>query len=101
MATGRHPKRRDGEGKPDVRKVLYEPARARVRRRDEGEPGGELHRARHPGHHDAAVLQGSPESLDGIAAELVQLVEEQDAVVPKSSSMFLGKWPSRCQQEYA
>jgi hypothetical protein len=49
----------------------------------------ELHRARHPGHHHAAVLQGLPEPLHGVAAELVQVVEEQDAVVPKCSWMFL------------
>jgi hypothetical protein len=62
-------------------KIAVEPARARVRRCDQGEPGGELDRAGGPRHHDPAILHGLTQPFDGVAAKLGELVKEKNAVV--------------------
>jgi hypothetical protein len=41
------------------------------------------------GDHHAAVLQRLPQALDGVPAELGQLVEEQDSVGAQCSAMPL------------
>jgi hypothetical protein len=48
-----------------------------------------FHRRPQPGHHHPAVLHGLAEPFDGIAPELGDLVEEQDAVVSECSRMCL------------
>jgi hypothetical protein len=61
--------------------VALEAARTRVRRSDEREPGRELDGPHHPGHHDAPVLHRLAQPLDRVAAELGELVQEQDAMM--------------------
>jgi len=81
---------------------------------DEGEPRREHGGAHHPRDddatvldgltqpldHDATVLDGLTQPLDHVAAELRELVQEQHAVVPEGSSMYLDNAPrdarSRC-----
>jgi hypothetical protein len=67
--------------------VAGEPARARVRGGDEGEPGWEHHRPHHPRDDHAPVLERLAEPFDRVAAELGELVEEQDTVVRQCSGM--------------
>ena len=62
-------------------RIALEPARARIRGSDQGEPSRELDRAHRPGHDDAAILERLPQSLDRVATELGELVEEQHAVM--------------------
>src|SRR5207249_3920398 len=61
-------------------RIALEPARARVCRGDEREPGRELRRAAGSSHHDSAVFQGLTQTFQRVAAELRELVQEQDAV---------------------
>ena len=61
--------------------VAFEPARTRVGGGHEREPRRELHRSHGAGDHDAAVLERLSQSFDGVAAELGELVEEEDAVM--------------------
>ena len=64
-----------------ARGVALEAARAGVRGRDEREPRRKLDRAHGPRDDHATVFERLPESLDRIATELGQLIEEQDPVV--------------------
>ncbi len=61
-------------------RVARHPARARVHRGDELEPGGEPCRPADAGDRDVAVLERLAERLQDVPRELRQLVEEQDAV---------------------
>jgi hypothetical protein len=56
-------------------------ARAGVHRGDEGEAGGVGVSGDGAGEGDEPVLDGLAEGFEGIAAELGQLVQEEDAVV--------------------
>src|SRR5437870_12961347 len=62
-------------------RVALEPARTRVRRGHEGEPGGEIHGAGGPGNDDTPVLERLPQAFQGVAPKLAQLIEEEDSVV--------------------
>jgi hypothetical protein len=48
---------------------------------DEREPGREHHRTQHPPDDHAPVLERLTQTLDRVAAELGELVEEQHPVV--------------------
>jgi hypothetical protein len=61
--------------------VAVEAARTRVGGRDEREPGGELHGSDGARDDDTTVFERLPKSLDGIATELGELIEEQDPVM--------------------
>ena len=69
-----------GAGAPPVR-VPPPAAAAGVHGADELEPGGEAQGAPGPGDGDLPVLQGLAENLQGVPAELRQLVQEEDPVV--------------------
>src|SRR5438132_1647654 len=68
-------------------RVALEPARTRVRRGHEGEPGGEIHGAGGPGNDDTPVLERLPQAFQGVAPKLAQLIEEEDSVVSEWSGM--------------
>ena len=61
--------------------VAGEPARARVHRPHEHEPGGEERRPRRPRDRDASFFERLAQHLEHVAAELEHLVEEEHAVV--------------------
>ena len=43
----------------------------------------------HPGHDQPPVLERLTQTFDRVAAELGELVEEQDTVVPEGSQMYV------------
>ena len=74
-------------GTSAMRRIAGEPTRARVRGGNESEPGREHDRLHHPRDDHAPVLERLTQTFDRVAAELGELVEEQDTVVRQGSSM--------------
>jgi hypothetical protein len=64
-----------------MRRIAGEPTRARVRGGNESEPGREHDRPTTPRDDHAPVLERLTQTFDRVAAELGELVEEQDTVV--------------------
>ena len=60
---------------------LAAPARAGIRRRDQHESAGQAPGAAGAGDRDPARLEGRPQCLEGVATELAELVEEEDAAM--------------------
>jgi hypothetical protein len=46
----------------------------------------------HPRDEDPPVLERLTKTFDRVAAELGELVEEQDAVMRECARMYLGRW---------
>jgi hypothetical protein len=80
---------------PHGRNGSVQPGARRARR---ARPANLLAGPRRPRDHDATVLQRLPQSLDRVATELRQLVEEQDAVVREYSDMSPEAWLLRLDQ---
>ncbi len=76
-------------------------ARAGIRGTDEHRPRRERHRALRARHVDDPVLEWLTESLEGPAAELGQLVEEENAVVSKAHLAGPRQLPSPDERDVA
>ncbi len=64
-----------------ARWIAGEPARARVHRRDQQEPGRKPRRAADPGDRHEPVLERLAQRLEHVPTELRQLVEEENPVI--------------------
>ena len=69
-------------------RIAVEPARTRVRGRDEREPSGELDRTDPRVTTTRSILERLAQPFDRIAAELREFIEEQDAMVRQRSRMY-------------
>jgi hypothetical protein len=66
-----------------------------VQRHDKGETSGIGEGGGVAGEGDEPILQGLAEGFEGIAAELGQLVEEEDAVVGEADPPGVGHYRRR------